>query len=336
MTFNNTHIIRKILLTIFILSIILILSILFGISFGSTGHSLHDIISVILHRQDSNPMISTIVWDIRFPRVILSILTGGALALGGLVFQAILRNPLAEPYILGISGGSAIGAIIGILTGLSGFPGINITSFTGGILTLFIILLLTPYYSYERNNTLLLSGVMINALFAAVIMFLISTIQDSRLHTILFWLMGDLSNTTMSQTFFLFFILLPCFIVIFMLSRHMNLLLMGEETAQTMGTPVKKIIIILLIVTSLMISSTVCNAGLIGFVGLVIPHVLRIILGPDHRVLVPASILGGASFLALCDIIARALPVHTELPIGVITAMIGAPVFIFLLQRDRT
>jgi iron complex transport system permease protein len=275
-----------------------------------------------------------IIWRLRFPRVLLAALVGATLSLGGMVFQALLRNPLAEPYILGVSGGSAIGAIVGILLGLARFPGVWLTAFAGSLATLGVLLLMASGRSLFRGSTLLLSGVMVNAFCSAVIMFLISMAQDSRLHNIMFWLMGDLSAASMDQSVVLAATVLPCFLLVFLRSHAMNLLTLGEDMAQSMGVNIRRTNAVLLIVTSLMISATVSYCGLIGFVGLVMPHMLRLILGPDHRLLAPAAILGGASFMVLCDVLARTLPSQGEMPVGVVTALVGAPLFVYLLRKS--
>jgi len=317
-----------------LLLLLLLTTMLIGISLGSTGNEVKAVLQS-LFGGGADSMLDTIVWQIRFPRVLLAALVGATLSLGGLVFQALLRNPLAEPYILGISGGSAIGAIIGILAGLSRFPGVSFTAFLGSIATLLLLLIMSSGQSILKKNTLLLSGVMVNAFCGAIIMFLVSMTQDSRLHNIIFWLMGDLSMSDIGQVGILALTLLPCFIIIFLYSHSMNLLLMGNEMAQTMGVNIKRVTTILLVVTSFMVSSTVCHCGLLGFVGLVMPHLLRLILGPDHRVLVPACILGGGAYMVICDLLARTFPQQGEMPAGVITAMIGAPLFIYLLKRSK-
>jgi iron complex transport system permease protein len=304
-----------------------------GLSMGSSGNSFQAVWASLFGSSEDN-VLSTIIWRIRMPRVIMAALVGATLSLGGLVFQALLRNPLAEPYILGISGGSAIGAILGILMGLSRFPGVSLTAFTGSILTLVLILGISSGQSILKKNSILLSGVMVNAFCSAVIMFLVSLTRDAKLHNIIFWLMGDLSLGTMQQTGLLAGMLLPCFVLIFWLSNTMNLMLMGREMAQSMGVNIKAVTLTLLILTSFMVSATVSQCGLIGFVGLVIPHLFRLLLGPDHRILAPASILGGGAYMVLCDLLARILPEQGEMPAGVITAMIGAPLFIYLLKRS--
>jgi iron complex transport system permease protein len=315
--------------------VVLLIAMFLGISMGSTTSGIKMVFQSLLKTKESDPMIDTIIWQIRFPRVLLAALVGAALSLGGLVFQALLRNPLAEPYILGISGGSAIGAIIGILMGFSRFPGVSLTAFAGSIAILLLILIMSSGQTILKKDALLLSGVMVNAFCAAVIMFLVSMTQDSRLHNIIFWLMGDLSMVDMGHAGILAAIVCPCFIMIFWFSNSMNLLLMGKEMAQTLGVNIKIVTVILLITTSFMVSATVSYCGLVGFVGLVVPHLLRLVFGPDHRVLVPACVLGGGAYLVFCDLLARVLPKQGEMPAGVITAMIGAPLFIFLLKKTR-
>jgi len=317
------------------LLLVLLIAMFLGISMGSTTSGIKVVFQSLLKAKESNPMLDTIIWQIRFPRVLLAAMVGAALSLGGLVFQALLRNPLAEPYILGISGGSAIGAIIGILMGFSKFPGVSLMAFAGSIAILLLILVMSSGQTILKKDALLLSGVMVNAFCAAVIMFLVSMTQDSRLHNIIFWLMGDLSMVDMGHAGILAAILCPCFILIFWFSNSMNLLLMGKEMAQTLGVNIKAVTVILLVTTSFMVSATVSYCGLVGFVGLVVPHLLRLVFGPDHRVLVPACVLGGGAYLVFCDVLARVLPQQGEMPAGVITAMVGAPLFIFLLKKTR-
>ena len=315
--------------------LVLLAAMFLGLSLGSSQSGIKAVFQNLLGIGPHDPMLDTIIWKIRFPRVLLATLVGGTLSLGGLVFQALLKNPLAEPYILGISGGSAIGAIIGILIGLVRFPGVSLMAFSGSIGTLLLILVMSSGQTILKKDALLLSGVMVNAFCGAIIMFLVSLTQDARLHNIIFWLMGDLSMVDMPQVGILAAMLVPCFFLLFWFSNSMNLLLMGKEMAQTMGVNVKAVTVILLVVTSFMVSATVSYCGLVGFVGLVVPHLLRLLFGPDHRVLVPACVFGGGAYLVFCDVLARTLPDQGEMPAGVITAMIGAPLFIYLLKRTR-
>jgi len=327
----------KIVLTTLLLSAVLIVSAILAISAGSSGTHFLETLSILTGNSDPDSVTATIIWQIRLPRVILAAFVGGTLATGGLVFQALLRNPLAEPYILGISGGSAIGAILAMLIGLSYFPGVAIFSFAGSLLVLACVTIIagaTLGNTMLSRDSLLLGGVMMNAFCAAVIMFLISMTRSFQVQHILYWLMGDLATIQKGQLSILLLVI-PCFVVIFILARPMNLLLLGRETAAAMGINVKNTVLLLLVVTSLMVSIIVSLSGLVGFVGLVIPHIFRMVLGPDHRLLVPSCLLGGASYLILCDLLARILPSSGELPVGIITALIGAPLFIILLLRNR-
>ena len=331
---QKPRVIRRIWIISSFLLPVLAITMLLGLSVGSTGSDIKETLFSLAGIQEADPMLDTIIWRIRLPRVFLASLVGAALSLGGLVFQALLRNPLAEPYILGISSGSGIGAIIGILMGLSPFPGVSFAAFSGSMATLLLLLFMTSGKTLLRKNILLLSGVMVNAFCAAFIMFLISITQDDRLHNIIFWLMGDLSMADLPQVWVLTAVVMPCAVLIFCLSNTMNLFLMGKELAQTMGVNIRVITATLLVATSIMVSATVAACGPIGFVGLVIPHLLRLVVGPDHRVLVPACLLGGSAYVVLCDILARTLPEQGEMPAGVITAMIGAPLFIILLKKS--
>lgn len=334
MTTKKPHTIKRLIWTSCLLLIVLLAALILGVSAGSAGGGVLSVMKVLLGKGDPDSMLHAIIWQIRVPRVLLATLVGATLSLGGLVFQALLRNLLAEPYILGISGGSAIGAIAGILLGLSRFPGVSLSAFLGSVATLGLILVMTSGQSVMKKESLLLSGVMVNAFCSSVIMFLISTTQDAKLQNIIFWLMGDLSSADIGQVGFLAGVLLPCFILIFWHSHVMNLLLMGKEMAQAMGINIKVVTVTLLVTSSFMVSATVSYCGLIGFVGLVMPHLLRLIYGPDHRLLVPACILGGGAYLVICDLLARTLPGQGEMPAGVITALIGAPLFIMLLKRS--
>ncbi len=303
-----------------------------GLACGSSSLGLQDVIALLCG--DPLPEFSrTILWQIRLPRVILAGLAGATLSLGGLVFQALFRNPLAEPYILGISGGSAVGAIAAMLAGFSPFPGVALAAFCGSLLVLLLVLTIGGG-SRAHSNALLLGGVMMNAFCSALIMFLISLSESSQVHHMLFWLMGDLAIVDTARLPILL-LCLPCFLVIMLMARPLNLLLMGREGAAALGVNVRRVSLLLLVVTTLMVSLVVCQCGLIGFVGLVAPHIFRQLLGADHRLLVPASVLGGASFLIFCDVLSRTLPAGGEMPVGIITAMTGAPLFVFLLWRAR-
>ena len=281
-----------------------------------------------------SPSEKTIIFSIRLPRVIFAGLVGASLSAAGVIFQALLRNPLADPFILGISGGSAVGAIIGIIIGLGSVPfGIPGLAFLGAVITVILVFLIGKTNKELHSNTLLLAGVIVNAFFSAIIMFLISISTNTNLHNITFWLMGDLSLATWIKILFVSVLLLFGFAIIYSYARPLNLIVTGEETAMQLGVNVERTKIILFLAGSLVTALAVSFSGIIGFVGLIIPHIMRMLLGPDHRLLLPASFLFGASFLVLADTIARTVIPHSELPVGVITAICGAPYFIYLLRR---
>lgn len=280
------------------------------------------------------PSEKTIIFSIRLPRVIFAGLVGASLSAAGVIFQALLRNPLADPFILGVSGGSAVGAIIGIIIGLGSVPfGIPGLAFLGAVITVVLVFLIGKTNKELHSNTLLLAGVIVNAFFSAIIMFLISISTNTDLHNITFWLMGDLSLATWVKILFVSILLLFGFAIIYSYARPLNLIVTGEETAMQLGVNVERTKIILFLAGSLVTALAVSFSGIIGFVGLIIPHIMRMLLGPDHRLLLPASFLFGASFLVVADTIARTVIPHSELPVGVITAICGAPYFIYLLRR---
>jgi len=282
------------------------------------------------------PSERTILFAIRLPRIIFAGIVGAALSTAGVVFQALLRNPLADPYILGVSGGSAVGAIIGILLGAGAFPfGIPALAFLGAILTVTLVFMIGSREGGLDSNTLLLAGVIVNAFFSAVIMFFISTSSSADLHTITFWLMGDMSLAEGGKIALMGLLLAAGAGLVYRYARPMNLIVTGEETAMQLGVDVKRTKIVLFFAASLITAVAVSFAGMIGFVGLIIPHMMRMTLGTDHRLLLPASFLFGASFMVIADTVARVVLAGMELPVGVITALCGAPYFIYLLRTRR-
>ena len=299
-----------------------------GVLFGSSPVAPGVAISALLHGGDA--MEVTLLRDIRLPRVIMAANTGAVLAVGGLCFQNVLRNPLAEPYILGVSGGAAVGSILGILLGWSAVGG-HVAAFVGGLSILVLVLSVSPRQQGEQG--LLLAGVMINAFCGAVILFLIALAKPQEIGSIMFWFMGNLGGVTLPKALLCAAILMPGLGCLLFSSHGMNVLLLGHDAAVTLGLPARQVVCALLIVTSLMVSGLVAVVGPLGFVGLVVPQALRLVAGADNRILVPASMLFGAAFLILCDLAARTLPPEGELPVGVITALVGAPVFILLLRR---
>jgi len=276
-----------------------------------------------------------ILFSVRLPRIIFAGIVGASLSLGGVVFQAMLRNPLADPYVLGISGGSALGAIAGIIIGASSFYlGIPLLAFCGALVTVFLVFVVAGGTRGPLlDNSLLLSGVVVNAFFSAAILFFLSIVNSLELHSITFWLMGDLSRVSIKEILLSAICLFTGFMIIYAQARELNLIVQGEETAMHLGVNIERTKQLLLIVTSLITAVAVSMAGIIGFIGIMVPHMMRLVFGSDHRLLLPAAALFGASFLVIADTAARLVLAPAELPVGVITALCGAPYFIFLLKR---
>jgi iron complex transport system permease protein len=259
---------------------------------------------------------------------------GASLSTAGVVFQALLRNPLAEPYILGVSGGAAVGAILSIILGLSVISlATPLLAISGAALTVFLVFAIGKSKGRTDSTTLLLAGVIVNAFFSAVIMFLLSLSKSSDLHSIAFWLMGDLGAANKMKIALISSFSFFGTGLVYTYARSLNLIVSGEETALQLGIDVERTKTILIIAASAITGFAVAFSGIIGFVGLIIPHVMRMLFGPDHRLLIPAAFFCGASFLVAADTVARTVLPSVELPVGVITALCGAPYFIFLLKR---
>ncbi|PKN05190.1 MAG: iron ABC transporter permease [Deltaproteobacteria bacterium HGW-Deltaproteobacteria-9] len=276
-----------------------------------------------------------ILFSVRLPRILFAGIVGASLSLGGVVFQALLRNPLADPYVLGISGGSALGAIVGIVVGAASFYlGVPFLAFCGALATVFLVFIVAGgSRGVLLDNSLLLAGVVVNAFFSAAILFALSVVNSMELHSISFWLMGDLSRASLKEIFGTALCFAACFVLLYTQARKLNLIVQGEETALQLGVNVLATKYLLLIVTSLITAIAVSFAGIIGFIGIMVPHMMRLVFGSDHRLLIPASALFGASFLVVADTLARTVLSPAELPVGVITALCGAPYFIFLMRR---
>jgi len=279
-----------------------------------------------------------IVLELRMPRVALAIVAGGGLALSGAVFQALLRNPLAEPYILGVSGGAAVGAI-GVPLVLGGaaaapwvLPVAALVGALGAVALVFRVALRVDRALDTR--VLLLAGVVVGAFFNAVIMLLLTFTDTESFRGAMMWMMGNLGNASWGGSLLLAAYVLPASAVLMALARPLNLLAIGEETALYLGTRVERVKVAAYVVASLIVAATVAQCGVVGFVGLVVPHTVRLLWGSDHRLLLPASFLGGGIFLLLADTAARTLAGLNELPVGVVTALVGVPLFVTLLRRS--
>ena len=308
---------------------LLVLSAWAGLSLGSTRLSFAELIEM------------DILLLARLPRVVFAGIVGAALACAGAVFQAVLRNPLADPYILGISGGAALGGSLMVALGIMSALGTPAAAFAGGLGALAVILLaarIMPKSSTLSTYVLLLTGVIFNAFASAVIMFLKSVLSAQKAQELLFYLMGSLSVEGIGLAHTLGVVLVVSLLLGGQLAyaRSLNALTLGDESAQALGVDARKTRMVTVVLASLAVAVAVAYTGLIGFVGLVVPHAMRLAFGSDHRVLLPMCILGGASFLILADTIARVsfMAISTTLPVGVITAFLGAPIFFYFLRRN--
>jgi iron complex transport system permease protein len=280
---------------------------------------------------------SSIILDLRLPRIVSGALVGSALAMAGSVLQALLRNPLADPFVLGISSGAAVGAVLAILFGLGttflGAYAVPGSAFAGALFTLFLVYFIARVEGRAPMNTMLLAGVIVSSFFSAVIMFLISATSDEQIYNVTFWLMGNLEYMASQSLGIIFLYLIVGGGILLALARDFNLLALGEETASELGVDVERVKKTAFIFASLITGAVVSVSGLIGFVGLIVPHMVRMIWGPDHRFLLPASALVGAMLMVVADTLARTVMAPTEIPVGVVTALGGAPFFVYLLRK---
>ncbi len=280
----------------------------------------------------------TIILQMRLPRVTLGFLVGASLSVAGASFQGLLRNPLADPYTIGVSSGAALGATIALFfqttLGITFQPGIPFFAFLGALIALFFIYNLARVGRVVPVTTLLLAGVVVSSFLSAVIS-LLMLLAGEHIRGIFFWLVGGLSLRTWSHVFLVLPYVIIGSAVIFFWSRDLNVILLGEESAANLGIDVERVKKIVLVAASLITGAVVSVSGMIGFVGLIIPHGVRMIVGPDHRVLIPTSALAGGIYLIWIDSLARVVMAPVEVPVGIITAFLGAPFFIYLLRSKR-
>jgi iron complex transport system permease protein len=331
--------------------VLLLVTMLAAVAVGSVGVGVGDTAAILGRRllalpvpETWSPAAETIIFELRLPRVLTAMLVGGGLAMAGTVFQALLRNPMADPYIIGTAAGASLGAIIGILapvlvpalaigagTAWLGLGMVQAFAFAGGIATVLLV------YAVARGNgrvpvvTLLLTGYAVSSVLAAGVA-LLMFVSGRALGAIFGWLMGSLAGATWPGLAFAAPLLAASFVLLLVRWRRLNLLLLGDDQAGHLGVEVEREKLVLTMLATLATSASVAISGTIGFVGLVVPHLLRLATGPDHRLLLPASILYGAALLALADLGAR---LAGGIPVGIVTALLGAPFFIWLLRRSR-
>ncbi len=324
---------------LFLLTIIIML---FSVGIGESNISVETVIAILtepLTHQTAfwSPGDATIIWEIRLPRVILGALVGLCLAISGAALQSLFRNPMADPYILGISNGAALGATIVFVYGAAwalSLYTLPLLSFVFGIITIFLAYYVGKVGNRVPVNTLLLSGIAISAFLSAINSFMMFT-GGQNLQQIMFWMMGGLSGRGWNYIWIIIPFAIIGSLAMITMARSMNAIMFGEESAQYLGIDVEKIKKILLVLTAFVTSAAVAASGVIGFVGLIVPHIVRLIVGPDHRILIPVSIFTGATFLVIADDFARIVISPAELPLGVLTALCGAPFFLYLLRSKR-
>jgi iron complex transport system permease protein len=340
---------KKILIYSITAIIILFLIIIIAASIGSASVPIVQTYKLVLNGiplirnlvdiSDINPNFKIIIQDVRLPRVFLAVLVGMALSASGVMYQGLFRNPMADPYIIGISSGASLAATIAIIagfsTGISGVSGVIISAFIGALAVSFIVFNISRGRGgYVSVLTLILSGIAIGSLCSAGTSFLMM-IGDENLHRVVFWIMGSLTTSQWIQVKIVGPVIIIGCIGLFLYTKDLNIITLGEKRAKQLGINAELMKNVIIVITSFVIAAAVSVSGIIGFIGLVVPHMMRIIVGPDNRVLLPVSALSGGIILLLADTLARTIMSPREIPVGIITALIGSPFFIYLLRKTR-
>lgn len=280
----------------------------------------------------------TIIYNIRLPRIVLAGLVGMGLSIVGTSFQALFKNPMADPYVLGISSGAALGAAIAITLGISGsflgFGAVAVMAFAGSLITAFLVYNIARVGNRTPTVTLLLAGVTVSFFLSSIIS-LIMVFNYKQVDKIVFWMMGSFSASSFKQVILLIPFIFIGLIIILSFSRDLNIMLTGDDTANSLGIEAEVVKKVILAVSSAVVAACVSVSGVIGFVGLIVPHIIRMLVGPNHRILIPFSAVSGAIFMIVCDTLARSLASPSEIPVGAITSFIGAPYFIYLLMKSK-
>lgn len=320
------------------LLVALVLVIVAGVAFGAVDVAPAEVIRALSRRLsgETATLSDAVIVDLRLPRVLLAALVGACLSAAGVVYQALFRNPLADPYILGISSGAGLGATLALALGVGGAAGglaaVPASAFIGAVLTLGIVVGIASRRGRLDTTSLLLAGVAVSYTLAAVTSF-VMVLERETMAAIVFWMMGGLQGSSWGHIASV----LPMFalglVAPLLATRELNIMLLGDDRAWELGVPVERMKYVVLASASLLVAAAVSVSGLIGFVGLMTPHMVRLVLGPDHRLLLPASTIAGGIVLVLADLVARVLIAPIELPVGIITAVLGGPFFVWLLLR---
>jgi iron complex transport system permease protein len=316
------------------LGTVLVVALLLSVRVGAVPLGVGQVVDAVRGQGDETTI--TIVRMLRLPRAVLAALVGGALAASGATFQALVRNPLAEPYILGVSGGAAVGAVGAIALGWAAGAAwaVPLAALAGALVAVALVFRIALAVGRTLDTrVLLLAGVVVGAFCNACILLLLTFADADQFRSAIFWMMGSLSGASWRQVGAMALYLVPALLALAALARPLNLLAIGEDTAAHLGAHVERTKRLAYAAASLLAAVAVATSGIIGFVGLVVPHVVRMLWGSDHRLLLPASVLLGAAVLTLADALARTLVAPSELPVGVVTAFVGVPFFIMLLRR---
>ncbi len=330
-----------------LLALLLGLIVIFS-GLGSAVIPFGDAIKVLIHQipivgegvnlESVSQVHQKIILNIRLPRILLAAFVGLLLSGSGVIYQSIFKNPMADPYILGVSSGAALGATIGIILNVNfhfgGLNSVSLLAFVGALGTTFFVYSVSRVGNKAPVVTLLLSGIAVSFFLQSLISMMM-TLNRDQVERIVFWTFGSVATANWKQVLFLMPVVILSVVIYVLYGRALNILSMGEEDAKSLGVDVERTKRVLLIVTALSTASAVAVSGIIGFVGLVIPHVIRLLVGPDIRVLLPTSLVGGAVFLVICDAISRLVMMPIEIPIGVITALVGAPYFLSLIVSSK-
>lgn len=316
---------------------LLALALVLGARFGAVELTTREVLAALMGGgEDAH---RDIVLSFRLPRTVLGVFVGGGLAMAGATFQALLRNPLAEPYILGISGGASVGAVLVLALGLAaaGSWVLPLAAFAGAVVAIVLVFRVATASGRAMDvRVLLLAGVVIAAFFSACIALILSVSEARTIQSAVLWIMGSLAGADWREVTLAAAYTVPAALALIGLARPLNLMAVGEETAHYLGADVEGVKRLSLGLAALITAAGVAVAGVIGFVGLVVPHAVRLVVGSDHRVLLPLSFLAGAVFLTLADLVARLIMAPTEIPLGVVTAFVGVPLFLVLLRRSIT
>ena len=310
---------------LFILFILFFIAIIYGIVKGAVNIPAGE-----LFLKENQAILNT-----RILRILAAILVGSGLSVSGVALQAIMRNPLAEPYLLGTSSGAGLIAVIAVIIGISRMY-IPFAAFLGALTSVIIVYNIAKQRGRISDKSLILSGVIVSIAFSAVIVFLVSVFGNEAMHEMSWWLWGSLQVYDIRLILLVSVPVLLGIAAIYMFAQDLNAISLGEEEAIHLGIDAQNVKKILIIITALITASLTCICGIIGFVGLIVPHIMRSVVGPNHKILIPVTCIASCIFMILCDIFSRTLFVPLEIPIGVITAMIGAPVFIILLKREKS